>query len=601
MSSSPRPRVRPRRQPLLRLVRANLFDLRRLLGESRVALSGFALVMLASTVYITWRYPIGIAESLYESFRLLTLQSGLPFPPDLPGKILFLLVPVLGLALILDSVFRFGRSLLDKGSRGEAWQVALASTYGQHVIVCGLGRVGVRVVTQLLATGCEVVVVEQDWGSEFVQRALKLRVPVIVGDAREMDVLRQAGMTRAQSLVVCIAADLVNVEVALKLRREHPDLRVILRVFNEELDRNLEGTFGRNTVFSASALAAPTFAAAAVSREVRYVLPLEREALGITELVVEPESLMSGFARRVEEDYGIRIIQHTNAAGKHLLPGTMRQLEGGSRVTLLGPLGALESLRTKNVAKSKARAALGMLPVQRPTETYNRVIVCGLGKVGFRVMQQLQRMWAPPAITVIYAEGTRPEFLHQIGRLDGITLLEGDARSADVLTIAGLSEAYSVVALTSDDFVNLQIGLAARRQRPDVHLVLRMFSDVLAEQLEDLFAIRTVYSTSALAAPTLAAAAVLGGISGAFFSGAALFSTDVTQVNQGDPLDGCSIEQVRDQFGVLVIALRRDNIQHALPPYTQTLHAGDEVVILAPLDQLARMRVAVGGPAERVR
>ena len=64
----------------------------------------------------------------------MTLQSDLAFPRgDLLGELIFFLTPLLGLALIFQSVLNFGRLLLDKGSRREAWQVALASTYRNHV------------------------------------------------------------------------------------------------------------------------------------------------------------------------------------------------------------------------------------------------------------------------------------------------------------------------------------------------------------------------------------------------------------------------------------------------------------------------------------
>jgi hypothetical protein len=102
-----------------------------------------------------------LPEALYETLTLMTLQSDLAYPRgDLLGELIFFLTPLLGLALIFQSVLNFGRLLLDKGSRREAWQVALASTYRDHVIVCGLGRVGLRIVTQLHAAGYEAVVIE---------------------------------------------------------------------------------------------------------------------------------------------------------------------------------------------------------------------------------------------------------------------------------------------------------------------------------------------------------------------------------------------------------------------------------------------------------
>jgi Trk K+ transport system NAD-binding subunit len=559
-----------------------------------VALLGFILLMLVGMLYMHASYNIGYAAGLYETLKLLTLQSGFELPRDPVGRALFFAVPLLGLALILDSVFRFGRLVLDKSSRREAWQVALASTYQRHVIVCGLGRVGLGVVTQLLETGSDVVVVEQNWNSEFVKRALDLKVPIVLGDARDVMILRQARIGRAHAVIVCINNDLINIEVALNVRQQYPAMRVIQRVFSQDLDHNLESTFGRNTVFSASALAAPTFAAAAISREVKHVLPIDEEALGITELVVASESLMSGFVRKIEESYGIRVLRHVDSRGKLLVNEKMRQLSSGDRVMLIGPLSALETLRVKNVPKSKVHSVYGALPLQRPTKEFNRVIVCGLGKVGYRVVKRLYQAHPRPHIVVIYHEGTQPEFVRQIQRLDGVTMVQGDARSDEVLTEAGIAEAYSVAALTSDDLVNLQIGLAARRRRQDVHLVLRVFSDPLADQLDKLFTIRTTYSTSALAAPTMAAAAVLGDVSHAFFAHAALYSSDTQVMAHNNALVGITVEQVRQQHHALVIGIRRAGRLVVLPELDEQIMPDDQVTLLATLEALSRLRHTIG-------
>src|SRR5262245_20478045 len=189
-----------RRHPLWRLVRANFYDLGLLLRESWVVLSSFALLVLLGTLYLHYISPerLAFAPALYETLKLLTLQSGLALPTDPLGMALFFLIPLLGLALIFRSVLNFGRLLLDKGSRREIWQVALASTYRDHVIICGLGRVSLRVLMQLIEAGYEAVVVERDWGNEFVERALNLKMPVVLGDARDPEALRQAGIARAR-------------------------------------------------------------------------------------------------------------------------------------------------------------------------------------------------------------------------------------------------------------------------------------------------------------------------------------------------------------------------------------------------------------------
>jgi Trk K+ transport system NAD-binding subunit len=585
-----------RRYSLARLFWANFYDLRLLIRESRFVLAAFVALALVGTLYLFFVYPgsdkpHNLVEALYETLKLLTLQSGLRMPGDALGQTLFFLIPLLGLALIFQSVLNFGRLLLDKNSRREAWQVALASTYRDHIIVCGLGRVGLRVVSKLIAGGYEVVVVERDWNSEFVERALRLKAPVVLGDAREPAILQQAGLMRARAVVAAINDDLLNIEIALTARNKRADIRVVLRVFNEELDFNLERTFGAHTAFSTSALAAPTFAAAAVSREVDYVLPFGDELLGVSQIEIAPGSEISTYVHAVERNHNIRILVHQDTTGRILKRKMMRQLNSGDQVMVLGSLQALESLRVQNVQGSKYRF-LDDLPLQRPNAQFNTVIVCGLGRVSYQTLHRLHRIRPRPRIVVVHQDDKYPEFVKEISRLDDVTMIVGDAREANVLLDAGLNDAYSVLAVTSDDVINLQIGLNARRHRPDIHVVLRVFSDTLADKLADIFGIRTAYSTSGLAGPTLAAAAVIGDVTQAFFAGDRLYAADEITLDIGDTFTGQTVERVCETRQVLVIGLRRDGKRRALPSLDEQLLPGDTITLLAPIETLTEMRAA---------
>jgi Trk K+ transport system NAD-binding subunit len=588
------PRSDRRRYSLWRLIRANFYDFALLLRESWIALAGFAVLALAGTLYLHYFHPsrLGFAAALFETLKLVSFQTGIELPGDLLGEALFFLIPLLGLALIFQSVLNFGRLLLDKGSRREAWQVALASTYHEHVIVCGLGRVGMRVVTQLIDCGYEPVVIEREWGSKFVQHTVNLKVPVVVGDARELATLRQAGLSRARAMIGAIEDDLTNIEIALTARAARPNLRVVLRVFGEELDRNLERGFGPNSAFSASALAAPTYVAARVCRWVDIAWGVGGQLIGVTTLAIQPEGQLSGPLRAIEEARTIRLLHHAGADGRVLRPASLRQLSGGDRVTLLGTLDALEGLRLKNAHAGK----LGLLQspaLQHPTADYDTVIICGLGKVGYRVVQQLDQIVPRPRIVVVRMNDGRADFSQRISRMVGVKTVLGDAREPDVLRQAGIERAYAVAALTSDDLLNLQIGLSARRLRADVHVVQRAFSDALAERLSDMFAIRTVYSTSGLASPTLAAAAVLGDVTHAFSAAGQLFSADEIDVRPGDALCGHSVEAIRNLYGGLVILLQRGGSAQVLPALETTLAPGDTIALLAPIDDLARVRAAL--------
>src|SRR5205814_27769 len=125
--------------------------------------------------------------------------------------------------------------------------------------------------------------------SEFVKTALRLHVPVVVGDASDPDVLHQAGLSRASGLFAGVNDDLLNIKAGLTARRLRPNIHLALRIFNDELDTNLERGLGMNTAFSATALAAPTLAAASVSPAIVRSLLLHGNSLGMEEIVVSSE------------------------------------------------------------------------------------------------------------------------------------------------------------------------------------------------------------------------------------------------------------------------------------------------------------------------
>jgi Trk K+ transport system NAD-binding subunit len=256
---------------------------------------------------------------------------------------------------------------------------------------------------------------------------------------------------------------------------------------------------------------------------------------------------------------------------------------------LLGSLPMLETMH-QQIINSTQTVPLSARPIRHSNELLDRVVVCGLGKVGYRVVQQLYHLTPRPQITVVHLDDGKTSFSRQISDLVGVKTIIGDARDMAILQQAEVQRATTIAAVTSDDLVNLQIGLSARRAHPHLHLVLRVFSDTLAEKLSDLFHISTTYSTSELAGSTLSAAAILSGVSQAFFVDDDLLATDQRTTRANDGLNGKSIQAIRAQEQALVIALRRQGKMISLPPLETTIAPGDELTVLATLDTLARLR-----------
>ncbi len=586
-------RRRRRRYPFGRLLRANLRDIRLLGRQSGLSLLLLVTLLVASALYLSLAYfpqrcllaaercgtDGDFVAALYATMLLLVFETPTPFPQDLGGRLLFFGVPLLGLFFLLQSVVDFARLLFDKGARREGWQIALASTFSEHVLVCGIGPVGYRVVLQLLDAGYEVVVIDRNEVGEFTPIIHRLKVPLIVGDARDPDVLHNAGLGRARGLVAAIGDDLLNVEVALAARRRYPQLQTALRIFNRELDRQLELSFGHNSAFSSSALAAPTLAAAALSRGIVHVLRLPEALLALIELTLSPDSPLLGPLDQLEAHSGLRLLRLRDSAGREQSPLPTTCLTPGDTVLLLGPRAALEAARQANLTRAETPRAAQL----------DTLIICGLGKVGTAMVRLLLQLEPQASLVVICRELPAPRLAAELAAA-GVRVVCGDAREPEVLAEAGLAQAYALAAVVGDDLTNLQVGLAVRTLRPELHLVLRVFSDVLAERLAALFGINSAYSTSALAAPTLAAAAVLPGVDHAFDLGPRLFASETLKLEAGMGLAGRQVAALRADDQLLVLALRRSGTSTLLPAPAQALAPGDEVVLLAELRHLARLR-----------
>ena len=140
----------------------------------------------------------------------------------------------------------------------------------------------------------------------------------------------------------------------------------------------------------------------------------------------------------------------------------------------------------------------------------DHVILCGLGRVGARVLNHLQAANIPVVAidTKIDPQDALPHPSTQF--------IKGDFRKRELLDAANLAEARGVVILTSDDLVNLAAMMTVLQMRPELRVVVRMFNPSLVARLGTVTRNVFALSTSALTAPMIALIARTGGALGAF-------------------------------------------------------------------------------------
>ncbi|MGW0766226.1 NAD-binding protein [Streptomyces sp. NPDC002676] len=193
----------------------------------------------------------------------------------LSGLVGLLLLPVL-LAAVLEALGTFRTtSALRKPPRG----------LGGHVVLLGLGKIGTRVLTRLRELQIPVVCVESDPEARGLATARRLRVPVVLGDVTQEGVLEAAKIHRAHVLLAVTSADTTNLEAVLYARSVRPDLRVVLRLYDDDFATAVYRTLraahphARTRSRSVTHLAAPAFAGAMLGRQILGAIPVERRVL----------------------------------------------------------------------------------------------------------------------------------------------------------------------------------------------------------------------------------------------------------------------------------------------------------------------------------
>ncbi|HUS16464.1 MAG TPA: NAD-binding protein, partial [Chloroflexia bacterium] len=162
-------------------------------------------------------------------------------------------------------------------------------TLRDHVVVCGLGTVGYRVAKGLLDQGEQVAVLERDAGNRFVPLIRAERhARVVIADARLPASMALANIGAARCIVAATSDDMANIQTALLAREQHPDLRVVLRAFDHDTAQQVAETFGLSLALSASAVAAPTFVAAAAGRAIVHQVQVGGQRLRVARLTVPP-------------------------------------------------------------------------------------------------------------------------------------------------------------------------------------------------------------------------------------------------------------------------------------------------------------------------
>ena len=473
------------------------------------------------------------------------------------------------------------------------------------VLLCGLGRVGSRVLDSLRALGANVTVV--DWTAK-ADDPRYAGIRLITGDCKQADVLERAGVRDAGAVVIVTSDDLCNVSTALLARRMNPTCRIAVRMFNQTLIPRLSATVKNIVALSVSALTAPMLALTAVSGDSLAAFDLSGVPQQLLELTVADDSPIRGERiSAVAAQRQVMVVAHRPHGKLPLLLSAMNGdalLAPGDRLVVCGPPAAVERLTHTDqpvavlwaggvrrflrtirhtvaaidlplkIAASALlvvlvgstavfrygidttwfdgfyqsvsimatgsdlhgegkpdwflgflgglklagavllagftavftnyliRAKLGGVLETRKIPDGGHVLVCGLGNVGFRCVQELLRLGHQ---VVAIEKDANGQFTDTVRRM-GAAVITGDATVLEVLKQARADKARAVLALASNELANLEIALLVRELNPEQRVVVRLTDPDFAQAAREAADLRYAVSPPQLAAPVFAAA-----------------------------------------------------------------------------------------------
>jgi Trk K+ transport system NAD-binding subunit len=209
---------------------------------------------------------------------------------------------------------------------------------GGHVIVVGLGNVGTAVTGQLHDLGFDVVCVDNRPDAPGIGMARQLGLPVVIGDAFREETLRAAHLDTCLALVSVTSLDVVNLETVLTARSLREDLRVVLRLTDDDLAERLEKTTGNTISRSVPYLAAPAFATAMLEHQVLRTIPVGRHVLLIADIQVSDQAGLAGSSIADTEQDGQARVLALAVGGRTTLDWSPRRghpLAAGDRLVIL--------------------------------------------------------------------------------------------------------------------------------------------------------------------------------------------------------------------------------------------------------------------------
>jgi len=208
----------------------------------RLAMLGLALCVLIAGGTVA--YALVEDSTLWNGFvwtiDTVATTGAIQTPQDTAGEAVKVILTLLGVGTLFYALVST-TELVVTGELGtlltERRVRRMTDRLKDHYIVCGFGRVGRQVASDLRAAGAPYVIIDADAANREAAYAPGVRF--INARPSDDDALRDAGIARARAIVACVDSDAENIFIALTARELRPDIAIVARASLEENEKKL--------------------------------------------------------------------------------------------------------------------------------------------------------------------------------------------------------------------------------------------------------------------------------------------------------------------------------------------------------------------------
>lgn len=263
-------------------------------------LLGLVAILVADTLATMLESRSSFVYAFY-SVAKVTVTAG-PNPAADHGPAWLKLISALLMLLTLGfaAVLTAGlvNRLLDPRLTGIVGRAAVPRR--DHVLVVGLGQVGLRLCALLRDLGIPVVGVEQNPDAKNVQRAKDQRLPVVIGSGASQRLLRRLSIRRARALAAVTSDEVENIAIAIAARGVRDDLNIALRAGDGDATSETQSLFNIGVVRDVYRIGGTALAAGALGYEPDEAFPHDGTMYLVDQAGdVEPFVVVGGDARPV--------------------------------------------------------------------------------------------------------------------------------------------------------------------------------------------------------------------------------------------------------------------------------------------------------------